>query len=76
MQLAVPEDIAVIGCDYNSGAWGGAIPLSSVVMRGESMGEHAVQLLLQEIKQGSDAHVHRVVTLEPELVVRESTIGR
>ena len=76
VQLAVPEDVAVIGCDYNSGAWGGAIPLSSVAMRGEEMGQYAVQLLLQEIKQGSEAHVHQVVTLEPELVVRESTVGR
>ena len=76
VQLAVPEDVAVIGCDYNSGAWGGAIPLSSVAMRGEAMGQQAVQLLLQEIKQGSEAHVHQVVTLEPELVVRESTVGR
>lgn len=74
--LAVPEDVAVIGCDYNSGAWGGAIPLSTVAMRGETMGEQAVGLLLEEISHGSAAHAHQVVTLEPELVVRESTVGR
>ncbi len=75
-QLSVPDDVAVIGCDHNPPAWGGPIPLSSVTMRGEEMGGHAVQLLLEEIKQGSEAHDHQVVTLEPELVVRESTAGR
>lgn len=75
-QLAVPEDVAVIGCDYNSGAWGGAIPLSSVTMHGEELGEHAVRLLLEEIKHGPEGHDHQVVTLEPEVVVRESTAGR
>ena len=76
LELSVPEDVAVIGCDYNSGAWGGAVPLSSVTMRGETMGEQAVRLLLEEIERGPEAHEHHVVILEPELVVRESTAGR
>lgn len=75
-RIAVPEDVAVIGCDYNSGAWGGAIPLSSVTMRGETLGEQAVRLLLEEIEHGSQSHDHQTVILKPELVVRESTIGR
>lgn len=74
--LSVPEDVAVIGCDHNSDAWGGSIPLSSVTMRGEAMGERAVQLLVEEIEQGSESHPHEVVVLEPDLVVRESTVGR
>lgn len=75
-QLAVPQDVAIIGCDYNSGAWGGAIPLSSVTMRGETLGERAVQLLMEEINGESPPHQHQVVTLQPELVIRESTVGR
>lgn len=75
-RLAVPGDVAVMGCDHNSSAWGGAIPLSSVRMRGEELGERAVQLLLEEIRLGPEAHVHQIVTLQPELVVRESTAGR
>ena len=74
--LAVPEDVAVIGCDHNSAAWGGAIPLSSVTMEGERMGEIAVRLLLDELEQGPQRHAHEVVVLEPRLVLRESTVGR
>ena len=75
-QLAIPEDVAVIGCDHNTPAWGGAVPPSSVTMRGEEMGEQAVQLLLEELHPHSDGHTHQVVTLQPELVVRESTASQ
>lgn len=74
--FAVPADVAVMGCDHNSAAWGGAIPISSVTMRGEELGAHAVRLLLTEMANAPEAHAHEVVTLEPELVVRESTVGR
>jgi LacI family transcriptional regulator len=72
----VPDDVAVMGCDHNSAAWGGAIPLTSVAMQGEEMGRAAVDLLLGELQDEQDEHVHRRVLLEPHLVVRESTIGR
>jgi LacI family transcriptional regulator len=74
-QVSVPHDIAVIGCDHDTGAWGGAIPLSTVAMRGQSMGSCAVELLMEEIGQRDD-HRHREIALEPELLLRESTIGR
>lgn len=74
--ISVPKDIAVIGCDHDTGAWGGAIPLSTVTMRGESMGQAAVELLTEEIKQSDEIHIHSEIVLEPELVLRESTIGR
>jgi LacI family transcriptional regulator len=73
--VSVPGDVAVMGCDHNSAAWGGAIPLSSVSMEGEEMGAEAVRLLLDEIEYGSE-HDHREVLLTPRLVVRESTAGR
>jgi LacI family transcriptional regulator len=73
--LRVPDDVAVLGCDHNSAAWGGAIPLTSVAMMGEEMGEEAVRLLLEELERGG-AHTHRTVVLQPHLVERESTIGR
>jgi LacI family transcriptional regulator len=73
--VSVPGDVAVMGCDHNSAAWGGAIPLTSVSMEGEEMGAEAVRLLLEEIEH-KDGHDHRKVLLTPHLVVRESTSGR
>jgi LacI family transcriptional regulator len=75
-RLTVPDDVAVMGCDHDSAAWGGAIPLTSVSMEGEEMGAEAVRLLLDEIEHGNDGHDHREVLLTPHLVVRESTAGR
>ncbi|MGO7983249.1 LacI family DNA-binding transcriptional regulator, partial [Rhizobium johnstonii] len=74
-QLRVPEDIAVMGCDHNSGAWGGAMPLTSVTMRGREMGAVAIELLEREVREAGE-HAHQTVTLEPQLVIRESTVGR
>jgi LacI family transcriptional regulator len=73
--LVVPDDLAVMGCDYNSNAWGGTIPLTSVRMCGEEMGAAALRVLLDEIG-ASDLHTHRRVVLTPSLVERESTVGR
>ena len=73
--IRVPEDILVMGCDHNTAAWGGAIPLSSVSLQGELMGEHAVELLIDEIERPHD-HEHRTVTIVPSLMIRESTVGR
>jgi DNA-binding LacI/PurR family transcriptional regulator len=33
----------------------------------------AIELLLEEIRQGSD-HLHRTVTLDPHLIARRSTL--
>jgi LacI family transcriptional regulator len=73
--LSVPGDVAVMGCDHDSSAWGGAIPLTSVTMEGEEMGAEAVRLMLDEIEH-KEEHEHREVLLTPHLVVRESTAGR
>jgi LacI family transcriptional regulator len=74
--LRVPEDVAVMGCDHNSAAWGGAVPLTSVTMEGAAMGAEGMRLLLREIGEPPDAHVHSTVMLQPRLLPRESTIGR
>ncbi|MEN0024812.1 MAG: LacI family DNA-binding transcriptional regulator [Microbacterium sp.] len=73
--IRVPEDIPVSGCDHNSIAWGGAVPLTSVTQHGEEMGAEAIALLLAELAEGP-SHVHRTVVLGSELVPRESTLGR
>ncbi|WP_022904124.1 LacI family DNA-binding transcriptional regulator [Curtobacterium sp. B8] len=73
--IRVPEDIPVSGCDHNSVAWGGAVPLTSVTQHGEEMGAEAITLLLAELAEGP-GHVHRTVVLGSELIARESTLGR
>jgi LacI family transcriptional regulator len=75
-EVRVPGDIAVMGCDHNSMAWGGAMPLTSVTMRGQEMGRRGVELLRREIAEPAARHRHETVVLEPELLVRESTAGR
>lgn len=74
--VSVPDDIAVIGCDHNSMAWGGAMPLSSVTMHGQEMGERGIELLRRELVEPAAAHRHERIVLTPELVIRESTAGR
>ncbi|NTW38498.1 MAG: LacI family transcriptional regulator [Cellulomonadaceae bacterium] len=74
--ISVPGQIAVMGCDHNSAAWGGAMSVSSISMEGEKMGEEAVRLLLEELNDDPTDHVHRTVMLTPSLVARESTVGR
>lgn len=74
--LRVPEDIPVSGCDHNSVAWGGAVPLTSVTMHGAEMGAAAVGLMLDELADDPAEHVHRTVVIGSELVARESTLGR
>jgi LacI family transcriptional regulator len=74
--LAVPDDVAVMGCDHNSATWGGAVALSSVTMEGETMGAEGVRLLLRELEQDPAEHTHTTVILQPRVVPRESTVGR
>jgi LacI family transcriptional regulator len=73
--IAVPGEVAVMGCDHNSSAWGSAVPLTSVTMEGETMGAAAVAMLLDELTDPGH-HAHTTTTLEPHLVARESTVGR
>lgn len=69
---SVPGDVVVMGCDYNVNAWGGAVPLTSVRMHGETVGAAGVELLLEEIR--GEEHEHRRIVIEPTLVVRQSTV--
>ena len=74
--LTVPGDVAVMGCDHNSAAWGGAVPLTSVAMEGDTMGVEGVRLLMREMAESGQEHVHSTVLLEPRLLAKESTLGR
>jgi DNA-binding LacI/PurR family transcriptional regulator len=51
-----------------------SIPVSTVSLPGYRMGELAIELLLDEVRQGS-SHVHRTVMPDPHLIPRRSRSG-
>ncbi|MFJ4716284.1 LacI family DNA-binding transcriptional regulator [Streptomyces sp. NPDC088785] len=76
--VRVPEDIAIVGYDDIEFAAAAAVPLTSVRQPAVTMGALAAELLLEEIgaaDRPDGGHEHRRVVLQPELVVRGSTLG-
>jgi LacI family transcriptional regulator len=74
-QVAVPQEIAVIGYDDIDLAPMFAIPLTTVRQPKYDLGYAAASLLLDEIGDNT-AHHHQQIVFQPELVVRESTDHR
>jgi LacI family transcriptional regulator len=70
----VPRELALVGYDDIEFAAAAAVPLTSVRQPAVAMGRLAAQLLLEELAQ-DEGHVHRQVVLQPELVVRRSTLA-
>jgi LacI family transcriptional regulator len=70
--IRVPDGLIVVGYDDNHFASESSIPVSTVSLPGYRMGELAIELLLEEIHQGS-GHVHRTAMLDPHLIARSST---
>ncbi len=73
--VRVPDDIALIGYDDIDFASATVVPLSSIRQPAQLIGATAVDLLLRGIDDPDGEH-ERAVRFQPELVVRESTIGR
>jgi LacI family transcriptional regulator len=73
--LRVPQDVAIVGYDDIDFAAAAAVPLSSVRQPREQLGRTAAELLLEEVHD-AEAHEHRHVVFQPDLVIRESTAGR
>ena len=71
-EVRVPEDIALIGYDDIDFATATVVPLSSVRQPARLIGETAVELLLSETAGQPRG---RAVRFQPELVVRQSTVG-
>lgn len=69
----VPDDIALIGYDDIDFAAATVVPLSSIRQPARLIGATAVDLLLDEVAS-PDAGA-AAVRFQPELVVRESTVG-
>jgi DNA-binding LacI/PurR family transcriptional regulator len=70
--VRVPQELAIVGYDDIDFAAAAAVPLSSVRQPREQLGRTAAQLLLEEISS-EQAHKHRHVVFQPELVVRDSS---
>jgi LacI family transcriptional regulator len=71
-RIRVPESIALVGYDDIDFAAAAAVPLSSVRQPRHQLGRSAAQLLIDETV-GGEAHQHRQVIFQPELVIRQSS---
>jgi LacI family transcriptional regulator len=73
--LSVPKDVAIVGYDDVVFAELASVPLTSVRQPIYELGFNAAKLLLDEVAKGS-RHKHQRLIFKPELVVRQSTVGR
>ncbi len=73
--LDVPGDVKVAGCDGNPLAWGGSVPLTTVVSPGEEIGRRGVRMLLRLLGGNWEGASLREF-VPPQLQVRASTAGR
>ncbi|MYS23608.1 substrate-binding domain-containing protein [Streptomyces sp. SID4948] len=73
-RLRVPEDLAIVGYDDIEFAAAAAVPLTSVRQPAAAMGRLAAEMLLEETSDEPGRHEHRQVVLQPELVVRGSSL--
>ncbi|MFJ3669745.1 LacI family DNA-binding transcriptional regulator [Streptomyces sp. NPDC090106] len=74
--VRVPDDMAIVGYDDIEFAAAAAVPLTSVRQPAVTLGAMAAELLLAETaERPAVPHEHRQVVLQPELVVRRSTLG-
>ncbi|HEY2674258.1 MAG TPA: LacI family DNA-binding transcriptional regulator [Rugosimonospora sp.] len=71
-RVEVPGELAIVGYDDIEFAAAAAVPLTSVRQPRMQLGQAATSLLVEEVAQ-AEAHRHRQVVFEPELVVRESS---
>jgi LacI family transcriptional regulator len=70
---SVPGDLAIVGYDDIEFAVAVAVPLTSVRQPRSQLGKAAMEMLIEEARDGK-AHGHRQIVFEPELIVRESSV--
>lgn len=73
-RISVPDDMAIVGYDDIEFAAAAAVPLTSVRQPAVSMGRLAAETLLEETVGDPADHSHRQIVLQPELVVRGSSL--
>ncbi|MFF8381822.1 LacI family DNA-binding transcriptional regulator [Streptomyces sp. NPDC015661] len=74
--VRVPDDMALVGYDDIEFAAAATVPLTSVRRPALTIGSLAADLLLQETGENARLHRHEHVILQPELVVRQSSLTR
>ncbi|MFF3751705.1 LacI family DNA-binding transcriptional regulator [Streptomyces sp. NPDC002018] len=74
--VRVPGEMALVGYDDIEFASAAAVPLTSVRRPAFRLGGAAAELLIEETGDGAAGHRHRRIVLQPELVVRDSTLSR
>jgi LacI family transcriptional regulator len=74
-KLRVPEDLAIIGMDNIEYAEYAPVPLSTVNYAVETVTRMAVDRLMRLISVGELLPEPRVTLIDPDLVIRESTLG-
>jgi LacI family transcriptional regulator len=72
--IQVPDQMAIVGYDDIEFAAAAAVPLTSVRQPAFQIGTTATELLINETDQQTEAHEHRRVVFQPELVVRRSSL--
>jgi LacI family transcriptional regulator len=75
-KLRVPEDLAIVGMDNIEFAEYASVPLSSVNYAVEVVTRMAVDRLMRLISAGEQLPEPRVTQIDPDLVIRESTLGQ
>ncbi|MQY11773.1 Ribose operon repressor [Streptomyces sp. RB5] len=73
--VSVPGDLALVGYDDIEFAAAAVVPLTSVRQPARRMGRLAAELLMEETSGDAAGHEHRTVVLQPELVVRRSSLA-
>jgi DNA-binding LacI/PurR family transcriptional regulator len=71
--LAVPDDVAIVGCDNIEVAASPLIGLTSIDQHARELGRSAAEVMLDRIAQPGGPAITR--KLEPALMVRNSTAG-
>jgi LacI family transcriptional regulator len=74
--LRVPEDLAIVGMDNIQYAEYAAVPLTTVNYAAETVTRMAVDRLMRLIAAGDLLPEPRVTQIDPDLVVRDSTLPR
>ncbi|MFF5970304.1 LacI family DNA-binding transcriptional regulator [Streptomyces sp. NPDC012769] len=72
--VRVPEDMAIVGYDDIEFAAAATVPLTSVRQPAVTLGARAAELLLEETGDRAEHHRHEHLVLQPELVVRRSSL--
>ena len=69
--LQIPEDLSIVSFDNINISSVSGIDLTTIDQHADKMSEHAVQLMLKQLKT-SDAKTERII-LDPSLIIRKTT---